>query len=136
MSAATRADVEAVRAQLRRWAHAAERSDRTDAEATDWRRRLARLAAEADARYAAADWDWFWWLHEYGSMVSATVREDHQRFEEPLLRALRARQGRAQAAQKARAVHERRAKHTAALIKAGKRKIRSNRQVRRVLKGR
>ena len=136
MSASARADADAVRVQLRRWAHAAERSDRADAEATDWRRRLERFAGEADARYAAADWDWFWWLSEYGSMISATVREEYQRFEEPLLRALRARQGRAQAAQKARAVHERRAKRTAALIKAGNRKIRSSRQVRRVLKGR
>jgi len=41
-----------------------------------WRKRVSRLLKEADARIAAKDSDWFFWLEEYSGMRIETFLED------------------------------------------------------------
>lgn len=41
-----------------------------------WTRRVSRLRAEAERRVAAKDWNWFYWLEEFSSMMVSTIRED------------------------------------------------------------
>lgn len=47
-------------------------------ETKHWRDRLARIAAEAQLRQAAQDWDWFRWLDTWGVMRAEAAHEYHQ----------------------------------------------------------
>jgi hypothetical protein len=55
-------------------------------EVRDWRRRLARMIRQARKRQRVKDWDWFAWLWEYCSMVSATIRDDFRQFDKTIIR--------------------------------------------------
>lgn len=50
-----------------------------------FRARLAGLLREARRRYRAADWDWFYWLCEYGSLISWELRSDFEEVYSPQL---------------------------------------------------
>lgn len=51
-----------------------------------WRRRVARMIREARRRERAKDWDWFFWLREYSTAVSATVRDGYRQYDKAIIR--------------------------------------------------
>lgn len=55
-------------------------------EVKGWRRRLARMIRQARKRQRVKDSDWFAWLCEYGSMVSATIQDDFRQYDKTIIR--------------------------------------------------
>jgi hypothetical protein len=56
-----------------------------------WNQRLARMVAEAEKRLATKDWDWFFWIDQYGLMQNETSSEDFDdRYGKALSRGMKA----------------------------------------------